>query len=722
MNHIVWNRPSKDSSGSMPIGNGDIGLNVWVEEEGDLLFYIGKTDAWSENVRLLKLGRVRVKLLPSPFRKGLPFQQTLKLRQGEIDIRAGGVESEVILTVWVDANQPVIHLVAESKKVFDLQVSLEVWRTKERMLEGQEVHSAYGYDRGSPHPVVVYPDNIFDGDDGRIVWYHRNERSVWNETMKLQGMEGIIEKFSDPLLNRTFGGAIKGKNLVQENPTTLKSTKPGRRYNVSTHLFTKQTDTIAEWVKQLDQNITRSEAMDEGKIRAAHYAWWNEFWNRSWVRVSGAEDAEVVTCGYILQRFINACAGRGEFPIKFNGSLFTIDAREEGEQFDADYRRWGGLYWFQNTRLTYWPMLASGDFDMMQPFFRMYFNALPLAKERTQVYFGHEGAFFPETMCFWGAYPNSDYGWNRKGKHISHVANTYIRWYWQGALELTAMMLDYFAYTQDEVFLKSTLLSLVDAVIEFYDKHYQRDDKGKIRFAPAASLETWNEAVNPLPEIAGLQFVLSNLLSLPNEHVSKEQRTTWKRLRSELPPIPTKPVEGETILSPAEELIGPIKNAENPELYAIFPYRIYGVGKPDLKMAQFTFAKRRIKRNCSWYQDDTQMAFLGLAKEARKYVAGRLRKKHDGSRFPAFWGPNHDWIPDQDHGSNALMALQTMLLQAEGKDIILFPAWPKEWDVEFKLHAPMNTTVECVYLSGKITQLKVSPERRAKDIVKMEPQ
>jgi len=51
--NVVWEAPGKDSSDSMPTGNGDIGLNVWVEEDGDLLFYVGKTDAWSENGRLL---------------------------------------------------------------------------------------------------------------------------------------------------------------------------------------------------------------------------------------------------------------------------------------------------------------------------------------------------------------------------------------------------------------------------------------------------------------------------------------------------------------------------------------------------------------------------------------------------------------------------------------------------------------------------------------------
>src|ERR1700679_875658 len=43
---VSWDEPGPGSSASMPLGNGDIGLNVWVDPGGDLLFYISKTDAW----------------------------------------------------------------------------------------------------------------------------------------------------------------------------------------------------------------------------------------------------------------------------------------------------------------------------------------------------------------------------------------------------------------------------------------------------------------------------------------------------------------------------------------------------------------------------------------------------------------------------------------------------------------------------------------------------
>jgi hypothetical protein len=79
--NLQWETPSTNSSGSMPLGiysicflliddkgNGEVGLNLWVEESsGDVLFLISRTDTWDENGRLLKIGRIRIALDPNPF-------------------------------------------------------------------------------------------------------------------------------------------------------------------------------------------------------------------------------------------------------------------------------------------------------------------------------------------------------------------------------------------------------------------------------------------------------------------------------------------------------------------------------------------------------------------------------------------------------------------------------------------------------------------------------
>jgi hypothetical protein len=69
-----------------------------------------------------------------------------------------------------------------------------------------------------------------------------------------------------------------------------------------------------------------------------------------------------------------------------------------------------------------------------------------------------------------------------------------------------------------------------------------------------------------------------------------------------------------------------------------------------------------------------------------------------------------------------MTALQSMLLQLRGDKVLLFPAWPKDWDVDFKLHAPHNTTIAGSYRDGRLQSLRVEPASRAKDVVQMEPQ
>ena len=63
-----------------------------------------------------------------------------------------------------------------------------------------------------------------------------------------------------------------------------------------------------------------------------------------------------------------------------------------------------------------------------------------------------------------------------------------------------------------------------------------------------------------------------------------------------------------------------------------------------------------------------------------------------------------------------MIAVQEMLLQTSDTVIYLFPAWPKEWDVHFKLHAPGNTTVEAILKNGKVEMLSIIPESRKKDV------
>src|ERR1035437_10080903 len=128
--NVSWDKTSnKGSMASMPLGNGDSTANVWVENGGDLMMYIGKSDTWSEGTRLLKIGRERIHFSPNPFTVGAPLSQTLDLYHGKIDIAAGQNGSQIYLHVWIDANQPVIRVEAAGDQAFTMTCSNEVWRS-----------------------------------------------------------------------------------------------------------------------------------------------------------------------------------------------------------------------------------------------------------------------------------------------------------------------------------------------------------------------------------------------------------------------------------------------------------------------------------------------------------------------------------------------------------------------------------------------------------------
>jgi alpha-L-fucosidase 2 len=361
-------------------------------------------------------------------------------------------------------------------------------------------------------------------------------------------------------------------------------------------------------------------------------------------------------------------------------------------------------------------MFASGDFDLIKPLFKMYMDILPLRKFATKKYYGHDGAFFPETFYFWGAYMDENYGLDREGKPDGLTDNGYIRRYWQGGLEMALMMLEYYGMTQNNSFASDTLVPFTAEVLTFFDQHWKRDSNGKIRFEPSQSLETWWVAVNPLPEIAGIRTVAGRMLDLPVAMTTPEQRKCWQRLLDDLPPVPVREQNGKKVIAPAE-IYSERKNIENPELYAVFPYRLFGIGKPDLELGVNTFNAREVKGTGGWVQNAIKAACLGLSKEAANFAGINFSASHPHFRWPATWGPNYDWVPDQDHGSVAMTALQNMLVQSDDQSVFLLPAWPENWDAEFKLHSRDNLVIRGRYSSKEGLKIAGRNVKGAKRII-----
>jgi len=744
--NIVWESPSKDATGQMPLGNGDIAAGAYAISDGDLYLLLSKNDAFTYNGDIFKTGRVRVSLSPNPFAEGKSFLQSMDMLTGSVRIEADDVK----IRIWADANRPVYHIEIDSPHEIKVQAEPEFWERFDQCGFNNFDVSGENIQETTSKPT----QDVRVDKNGKIIWYYAvGDRSVFESDMKYYDVESMIGKYPDPYIHNTFGNLLESPDLTLENDVL---SGKGKRFDIRIHSLTKQSPESSDWITTIEEQAALPVHAEQDWEK--HKKWWADFWDRSWIfisdnqlpsgekgklssegYVSEREDkdaAALITQSYNVFRYLMASQSRGENQTKFNGGLFTQPLRctpdniwkkvvaSESDGYlisHEDDRDWGRRYTFQNQRLLYWPMVMSGDYDLIKPFFNYYTSLLPVREAITKAWFEHEGAYYRENIEPTGA--ERDCGRDGKPLKVGPGENTgqgyYHSFYFTSGLEILAMMLDYVNNSGDEVYRDQELVPFARQVLKFFDKHYERDADGYIKLDPAMVLETFWIAVNPAPDIAGLQFCLDELIKM--DAGTEADKKEWQRFRTEIPPVYLHKIKGKTAIAPAQEYKMK-KNSENGELYPVFPFRLFGLAQGTADIVEHTMKHRTNKNSFDykcWTQDQIHWAYAGNAREAQEGLIHRYRHASTQCRFPVYGSQSPDSCPDFDHFGAGSTALQRMLVQYEGDKILLFPAWPKEWDVDFKLHVPGNTTLEVKLKNGKVEVLDVSPSSREKDVVVM---
>ena len=738
--NIVWATQSKNASESMPCGGGDIGLNVWVEN-GELLIYAARSGSFNEDNALMKAGRIRMKFFPNPL-DGEIFKQELHLKEGYVAVDGENNGIKATVRIWVDVFNPVAHFEINSNKKIAVEAIYETWRYQDRVIKARE---NFGNSwKWAPPKNKIYTKDEISFSGGGVLFYHRNgERTIFDTTVNQQGMDAVKDQLYDPLKNLAFGGLFRGKDFIDAGTTEgiyantdfkgwkLKSKKPARQHSLSLVLHTQQVREFDEWHQALKIPALHS---DEKSVFHRTQQWWKEFWDRSFIQIdktNTSSKAWEIGRNFQMFRYMLACNAHGSWPTKFNGGLFTVDPVYTDTSFKLtpDYRNWGGgLHTAQNQRLVYFPMIKNGDWDLLQPQLDFYLRILKNAELRSKVYWGHGGACFTEQMENYGLPNYAEYGTKRPDYYDKGVEyNAWLEYTWDTVLEFCLMMLEEEQYTGKDI---SDRIPFVESCVQFFYEHYYYeakkrtarpfDNDGKLVLYPGSGAETFKLATNSTATLAALQTIIKRLLVLPDKYLGAEKRKHFDSLLKRTPSISYSIYNGHTTIAPAKSWER-VNNSESPQLYPVYPWGIYGVGKPGLDTAINTWnydtSVIKFRSYVGWKQDNIWAARLGLTEEAWKLTS--LKLQNSERRFPAFWGPGFDWVPDHNWGGSGMVGLQEMLMQVDDKRILLFPAWPKNIDVHFKLHAPFNTTVEAEMKDGKMISLKVFPEERRKDVVMM---
>lgn len=691
----VWTTQSQNSSGSMPCGGHDVGMNVWVEN-GDILFYVSKSGMLDENNTLLKAGRFRLNIKGQPF-SGTDFEQRLCLDDGAIYIKGKGIS----IRLWADVYQPKVFVEMNATHKADATLSYESWRYKDRPVTKAECQQG-SYKWNIPADCTTFADSIKAAKSSIDFWHTNRSYTVFDYTVSREGLDAIKDELYNPIGGKTFGGSI---------------TMPGFRFtgtSTGTYASTdyKAWHYSATGIRQATVSIdlytgeTASTALSAKKSKAQSTKWWHRFWQRSFITAEG--EGATMARNYELFRYMLGCNAYGEYPTKFNGSLFTFDPVYADPKcpFTPDFRKWGGgTMTAQNQRLVYWPMLKSGDTDMMKAQFDTYLRMLPNATRRTKFYWNHDGASFSEQIENCGLPNPTEYGKHKPGDDPGMDRNAWLEYQWDTALEFCSMIMQAHKYSGMDI---AEYEPLIRQTLIFFDEHYQYIAKklgvkplnadGKLMLYPSSGCETYKMAYNPSSVIAALKTVAEQWIEYKGDSLNN--------FLSRIPPIPLRTIEGDTCIAPAI-VWARIQNIETPQLYPVFPWRVYGMGRENLHIARNTYLKDphavEMHSTKGWKQDNIWAACLGLTDEAFKLNKEKLT---DGPyRFPAFWDPGYDWAPDCNKGGASMIGLQEMLLQEEPDGgLLLFPAWPKNINAKFRLKATGGRTVEAEIKNGTIIE------------------
>ncbi len=180
-------------------------------------------------------------------------------------------------------------------------------------------------------------------------------------------------------------------------------------------------------------------------------------------------------------------------------------------------------------------------------------------------------------------------------------------------------------------------------------------------------------------------------------------------------------------------------NGENVETYSIWPYEYFAVNRSTAtnknyphKIGLNTFNNVHFGHgDNAWRYDGQDAALLGMAQYAWNFAVARImhQGRTEGSQFPGYLAADYkDGAPEVESNGIVSVTLQKMLVQTDGARILVFPAFLKGLDVDFKVYIPgwgashSPAQMRVVLNKERLVSVEVSPLSRRADVEIMDLQ
>ncbi len=744
---LIYDNPVTRSEEGMPVGNGRMGSLVWTSPSS-LKFQINRVDIFGNNSASNNFferntdycsgaGFVDIDFVTwgEDVFKVPEFSQHLSCYDGIIS--TSGVKINTQTTVWNEKDVMAINIEDLRDKPQAISVNL-------RMLRDTVVK------RGNHTATSRLKIN-----ENKIVLTQKfEEDSFFCSSVVAIGISGR------PVHPR-----------ISNNSELQLIVKPGNEpftiYISSAATFDKNADIASEAVEYLDDAIN----LGFESILGSNRKWWSSFWDKSYVRLHSSDgEADFVEKNYNYFMYVMASSSMGSYPPKFNGMIWVTggDARKWGNNYWGANQScmYNGLFPANRLELMepmfnmYSSMSGSLEIAARQQWDSkgiyipetVAFDGLAelpeeIASEMQDLYlvrkpWSEKSAAFDSFASTKSPYVSrwnwkQDKGW-KDGKwyftdkgagtfgHVTHIFSRGAKiayQYWQR-----------YEFTLDKDWLRSTAYPIIKGVAEFYRNfpNVNKELDGKYHIHYVNDNESVRGGHNTVEEISAMMGILpATIRASEILNIDADLRPLWKELLENLSPLPLNtdypdaykedsPVTFVRSLPPVIQ--GPGSGRPDPNTMPVWFFDLCNPvsDNPEMiKIARSTYD--------SYFPD-------GITKKTPVYVlsklpvAGTIMGRTDATRFLI---PNQIRTAEIETMRNRMTlregyqttgiqnlgrmvdALHYALIQSSppgpGQEpvIILFPAWPREWNAEFKLLCRGNFLITSSVQDGKISKLEI---------------
>jgi alpha-L-fucosidase 2 len=635
---VILQKPNRQPSEAMPLGNGRLGLAVWSAD--GLTIQLNRADTMPGR---LSPGQV---VLPglTKLTSATDYGAKLKLATGDFTEHGNGITA----TVYVQPDRDVVVVdVTGADPASPQSVLLKLWKPRQ------------------PQAFVT--------DDTALL------AETWNDN-KAFGATG-----------ETFGSlaalkveATNPKASVEDAGLAVRVTfKP--LPNGSFRVFVA----APHWTGGNAMRTAQS-LLDRPESPTLHARWWQQFWNRvgPFQMTSADGSAEYLENLRALYLFMAAAEKGDPYPGSQAGTADMFSPLEDSHQWDPS------AYWHFNLRMMVAANLAAGVPDLNASYFNLYRQNLRNIQQWTSSKMkGLPGVCVPETMRFNGQGYENETWTKAPGLNCDAGSPPYYnaRTLSTGA-EISLWIWQTYLATDDLEFLKANYPVMAEST-RFLLAYSKLGSDNKRHTNPTNAHENQWDVSDSTNDISAMSALFPALIDAAHllsrdaglaaqaekafHQIPELPRTDIKTLKQQLGPEADQSASDAIGMSHSQA--AEIHNSENVGLEPVWPYNLIGDRGALHELGVRTYASRPNVMQNDWSFDPLQAARLGEADEVQKTLL-ELTKKYQAypSGLSNFVG--HEFYVEQVGVVAA--ALEEALVQDYDGLLRIAPAWPKDWDVK----------------------------------------